>query len=186
MARRDNKNWRGAKGVGVTLDNDPKAHLLDANNRVRTASLFYEFQNHKFPPIYTLRPYPVGDLPSLRILYMQERDLTGYIFAEKYLYDYKHLEKLKATKIIGAYFSEWERELEILIRAEAVSNLIKQAAEGGPLGLQAAKFIASKGYEKEGKGRPTKKDIEAETKKQVKLKQDINDARDRIRLRRNQ
>ena len=182
MARPDDKKWKGAKGAAISLENDPKVQFLDQNATPRTTSLFYEHQREGLEPMYTLRPYPINGIPSLRQAYMAERDLTGYIFAEKYLYNYKHFIRLKSSKVIGAHIAEWEEELEILIRAESVSNLIKLAQEEGNLGMQAAKFIASKGYDKAGKGRPSKEDINKEAKRQVRLKEEVASARERIKL----
>ena len=173
--------WKGAEGLEKSLAQDPKGYMLDGKGKPRTTSLFYEWNTTDMKPLYTLRPYEFEGLPSIKQLYMAERDLTGYIFANKHLYDYEHFLKIKKGKILGEYFNKWEEELELLIRAEAVSNLVKMSETEGALGLQAAKFVSAKGWDKAGKGRPTKEDIAKEAKKEVRLKNEILAARQRVK-----
>jgi hypothetical protein len=178
----DKEEWKGFDAAKKSVAQDPKSRFLDSLGKTRTASLFVEKNVTSMEPMYTLRPFEYEGCPSLKKLYLEERDLTGYIFAEKHLYDYKHYLRLRANKALAPYFDEWEQELEILIRAESVQNLITMTNDKGNLGLQASKFIAAKGWESNGKGRPTKAQVEAETKKQAKIKDRVREARERIKL----
>lgn len=176
--------YKGQDGLEKSLAQDPKKHFLDSRGCLRTASLFYETNTTTdYKPIYTLRPYEFEGLPSLKQLYLAEMDTTEYLFATKYLYDYAHWQKIKNNKIIFSHMKDWEEELEIKIRAEAVKQLQTMSKDTGNLGLQAAKFIASKGWEKNGKGRPSKEDIAKEAKKSAGIQKEIADDFSRIRLR---
>lgn len=176
--------YKGQDGLDKSLAQDPKRHLLDGRGCVRTTSLFYETNTIKtLEPIYTLRPYDFEGLLSLKRLYLEEMDSTEYIFANKYMYDYKHWRKVKRNKHIQKYIKDWEEELEVKIRAEAVMQLQKMSKDSGNLGLQAAKFVAQKGWDKAGKGRPSKEEVTAEVRKSARIQQETTEDWNRIRPR---
>lgn len=174
------ENWKGNEGLKKSLAQDPKSKFLDTKGRPRTGSLFHETNTTSSEPMYTLKPYDFDDCLSLKVLYMECRDLTGYLFAEKHLYNYKHFQRLRANKQFAEHFNDWEEELEVLIRAEAVHKMIEFSGAEGNMGLQAAKFIAQKGWDVKGKGRPSKEQVTAEARKQARIKEDILADRKRI------
>lgn len=177
------QGFRGIESLKKSLAQDPKKQFLDQRGQVRTQSLFFETNTTDFEPMYTLRPYDLDGLPSLKRLYIECRDLTGYLFAEKYLYDYKHLQRLKNAKQFAHHLDEWEEELNILMEAEAIQNLVVTSKTPGPQGLQAAKFLAQKGWQSGTKGRPKKEDVQKEVKRQANKRKDLEEAKARIKKR---
>lgn len=177
---RDEDNWKGYDGMMKSLAQDPKKQFLDGRGVPRTSSLFYEHNKTQLPTMFTLRAYDFEGVPSLKRLYLEEADLVGYNFAAKHLYSWAHWEKLRNNKVLGAEIDAWERELTLKIQSEAIEKVLAQANEPGATGLAAAKFIATKGWDKPTKGRPKKADIQAEARKAVVLKDQIKEAKARI------
>jgi len=119
----------------------------DKMKRWRTLSLFRETAlQPRDNVLYTFE--------EARKLYIECGDPTGYKFATTYLGGWKHFNNLKGSAIIAAKIEEWEDELEIKLRADAVGNMIKLAE--GDKGYQANKFLVDGGWLKKGAGRPTK------------------------------
>ncbi len=164
---------------------DPKRHFLGAKMKMRTHNLFVEHCFDKdLKPLYTLKDFTYRGYPSLKKLYLEERDPTGYLFSHKYLYNYEHLLILKATKMIGHHIEAWERELEMLLEAENLQRLSEMAASTNPKyvaqSTSAAKFLASKGWRKDKKGRPSKSEVDGERKRQAEVLSIVQDDLDRI------
>lgn len=136
--------------------------MLDSGGKPLTQSLFLEIGYTK-DAIYTLKEddhYYEGKLyPSLKRLYVECEDPTEYQFATNYLLGWKHWLRLCDNKVIRKHIDEWREELEVKLRSKAVREMLKSANNGS---FQAAKFLADRGWDTRGAGRPSKAEIEKE------------------------
>lgn len=157
-----------------------KELLKDKLGRPLTQSLFLELGYSDYA-VYTLKDedyeYEGKVFPSLKRLFLECEDPTGYSTATKDLLGWKHWERLKANKIINKHILEWEEELEVKLRSKGVKEAI-QHAQGGT--FQAAKWLADRGWDKRAAGRPSKEELEREVKVQEKLSDEFSD--DIVRL----
>lgn len=139
-----------------------KDKLQDTMGRPLTQSLFLELQYSDYA-VYTLKEddyeYKGKKYPSLKRLYLLEEDPTEYAFATKYLLGWQHWKRLCENKAIAKHIDEWREELELKLRCQAIRDMQNLcASESG--NYSAAKFLADRGWEKRGAGRPSKADKE--------------------------
>lgn len=138
-----------------------KKLLKDTQGRPLTQSLFLELGYNVKYALFTLgdddRKYKGKPYISLKKLFLYAEDVTEYVFATKYLINWDHWQRLNANKALQPYFEKWRYELELQIRASAIQSIISESS--GDKGFQAAKWLASKGWDKRGPGRPTKEQI---------------------------
>lgn len=150
-----------------------KSVFFDSGGRYLTQSLFLEI-SYSDSAIYTLKEFDheyKGNLfPSLRRLYVEFGDPTEYEFANKYLAGWNHWKRICENKVLRRYIDEWREELELKIRAAGVRQIVSQA-EGGT--FQAAKWLADRGWDTRGAGRPSKAEVERETKIKAKLDEEF-------------
>lgn len=156
--------------------------LVDDRGRYKTLSLFLEIAYDK-DAIYTLKGYDHTHdgktYISLKRLYLEMADPTEYEFASKYLADWDHWQKICNNKRLALEVEKWRYELELKLRAEGVQRILKSARSKG--NWLAAKFLAEKGWELRSAGRPTKDEIERETKIQAAIQSEFEE--DIVRLR---
>jgi len=95
-------------------------------------------------------------------------DLLEYEFSYEYLLGWNHWQRICNNKLFTEKIAEWRRELELKIRSQAVRDIIDMTAE--ERSFQAAKWLADKGWDKKGAGRPTKEAVDAERRMQAELK----------------
>jgi len=105
--------------------------------------------------------YEGKTFPSLKRLFLQMEDLIEYDFASTYLLSWNHWQRICNNKIFTKKVGEWRVELELKIRSQAVSDIINMTAE--EKSFQAAKWLADKGWDKRGAGRPSKEQVERES-----------------------
>lgn len=138
-----------------------KSKLKDTQGRPLTQSLFLELGYNTKYAIFTLgdedRTYKGKDYISLKKRFLEMEDVTEYVFANMYLLNWDHWQRLNANKLLTAHFEKWRYELELSIRASAIQAIISESS--GEKGFQAAKWLASKGWDKRGPGRPSKEQI---------------------------
>ena len=139
-----------------------KDKLQDTMGRPLTQSLFLELQYSEYA-VYTLKEddyeYKGKTYPSLKKLYLKEEDPTEYAFATKYLLGWQHWKRLCENKAIAKHIEDWREELELKLRCQAIRDMQNLcASESG--NYSAAKFLADRGWEKRGAGRPSKADKE--------------------------
>ncbi len=157
-------------GAKMSIEVD-KAKMLDSKGAPLTQGLFLEtaYSNTE-NVVYTLKPrdhvYKGKKLYSIRRLFLEVADPTEYEFAYKYFLDWEHWQRIKANQTIYKHLKGMEYELEVKLRSEGVKNAIDHARNGT---FQAAKWLADRGWEKRGAGRPTKEAVEHEKKVQQKL-----------------
>lgn len=134
-----------------------KSRFKDSMLRYRTQSLFLEYQYDEGPAVYSLtgedKEYNGTVYPSLRRLYLEMADPTEYEFANKYLFDWDHWQKIVNNAILYAYIEEWREELEVKIRSQAIRKML--AMDGN---FNAIKWAADGHWNTRGRGRPKKED----------------------------
>lgn len=142
-----------------------KSKLVDGMGRPLTQSLFLEIGYRDEFAVYSLKDqdhhYKGLVYPSLKRLFLVHEDPTEYDFATTYLLGWQHWKRLNDNKQLRKHFDEWREELELKLRSQAVKDIIDQCStEGGS--FQAAKWLADRGWEKRGAGRPSKQEQERE------------------------
>lgn len=140
-----------------------KSEMVDSTGRPLTQSMFLEL-GYNDAAIYTLKEddceYNGEIYPSIKKLYIACADPTEYEFATTYFLNWKHWQRICDNKAIRKYIDEWREELEVKLRSMGVKQVVASASLPG--GLQAAKWLADRGWSTRGAGRPTKADIERE------------------------
>lgn len=139
--------------------------------RPLTQSLFLEI-GYNESAVYTLKEidhiHNGKTYPSLKRLYLECNDPTEYNFAIKYLLGWKHWLRLCENKGLKGHIQEWRDELEVKIRAEAIKQTISSAQAGS---WQASKWLADRGWDTRGAGRPSA----AEKEKAAKINELVQD-----------
>lgn len=138
-----------------------KSKLKDTQGRPLTQSLFLELGYNLKYAIFTLndedREFKGKTYVSLKKRYIEMEDITEYAFANKWLLNWDHWQRLNSNKLLVPYFDKWRYELELLIRSSAIQSIIAESC--GEKGFQAAKWLAGKGWSTRGPGRPSKEEI---------------------------
>lgn len=134
--------------------------MLDSIGKPITQSLFLEI-GYTSNSVYTLKEvdheYEGRIYPSLKKLYLELEDTTEYEFANKYLLGWKHWQRIAENKALKPFVTEWREELELKLRSRAVKQMMELASGGS---YQASKWLADRGWDTRGAGRPTKADKE--------------------------
>jgi hypothetical protein len=148
-----------------------KNKLRDGRGRPLTQSLFLEFGYNTEYAVFTLQEedyeYKGKTYISLKALYLAHEDPIEYDFATTYLLNWNQWKRLINNKLFATHHAEWRDELELKLRAQSFRD-IKELSMGEK-GFQAAKFIADKGWDKRGAGRPSNEDKEREMNMQTKI-----------------
>lgn len=158
-----------------------KDKMIDTMGRPITQSLFLEI-GYTDAAVYTLKDndfeYNGKLLPSIKRLYLEIADPTEYEFATACFIGWGHWQRICENKAIRRHIEEWRVELEVKLRSRGVKAAIF-AANGG--NYQAAKWLADRGWDTRGPGRPSKSDVERETKIQAAMSDEFS--ADIIRMR---
>ena len=135
---------------------------MDSKGRYLTQSLFLEI-GYNPEAIYTLKDLDHSlngkEYLSPKRIYLEMEDVTEYEFANTLFAGWRHWQKICENKALRAHVEEWRAELEYKLRSKAVRSLIGQAAGGS---FQASKWLADRGWETRGAGRPTKAEVTKE------------------------
>ncbi|MGL4584098.1 MAG: hypothetical protein ACRCVU_14095 [Flavobacterium sp.] len=139
---------------------------LKSNGMPLTQGLFLEIEYNKERAVYTLKDedHELDGViyPSLKRLYLELEDPSEYTFSNTYLLGWEHWQRICANKRLAKDVEQWRYELELKLRARAIQQI--KALATTPKGFQAAKWLADKGWDVKPTGRPSKSDIERETK----------------------
>jgi len=153
-----------------------KTRLKDSRGRPLTQSLFLEVGYNTDFAVYTQKDedyeYKGKLYPSLKRLYLEHEDPTEYDFACTYLLGWSQWQRICANKIFAKMVDSWRIELELKLRSQAVRDII--GISTSDKGFQAAKWLADKGWDKRSAGRPSKSDIERETKIQADIAEEYS------------
>ena len=162
--------------------------LKDSQGRYRTTSLFWEFRQPGFEPLYSIKGYdlekPEGTYPSLKKMYLAFDHVPGfeYEFAMTVFGSWDHWAKLCNISQLRGDIQEWRDELDIKLKCESMKAMMLAAKDNDAKGVNAAKYLAEKGYESK-RGRPSKAEVERETKIQAGVNKELKDDMERIGLR---
>ena len=161
----------------------PKEAMRDDMQRYRTLSLFYEYKNDRYPYLYTLNVEDKYGVPSLYKIYMSYIHVPGeeYEFANDHLLGWKHWQRICANAYLLEHITEWRAEMDIKLRSMAIKNIIASSLSDTPTALQAAKWLAEKGYDLK-RGRPSKAEKEGWLKQEAKLKDVVEEDMERVGL----
>ena len=159
--------------------------LLKTNNGMPlTQGLFLEMGYGEYS-VFTLKDedylYKDKLYPSLKRIYLEEEDPNEYIFATKHLLGWEHWQRMCANKELAKHIDKWRYELELKLRSAAIQQIKMFATT--EKGFQAAKWLADRGWDNRGAGRPSKADIERETKIKADIDSDWSDDLARIHKR---
>ena len=171
--------------------------LKDTLGRLRTQSLFWEwaFLNDKraeanvLEPIFTNKDYDLEKdgivYPSLKLIYMSYDHIPGfeYEFALDMFNSWDHWERLASDSNVNikSMIKSWREELEIKLKASAIKALITASKMDDAKGFNAAKYLADKGYAPT-RGRPSKEEVERETRIQAGVSKDLEADMERLGL----
>ena len=110
--------------------------------------------------------------PSLKKLYLSFEDPLEYDFANEYLYGWKHWQRLVANQWCMKHIQEWRDELEVKIRSQAVKDIMDLSLNNDS--FQAAKWLADRGWDKRGAGRPSKAEVQKEKNMQGRIAEEFS------------
>jgi hypothetical protein len=163
------------------METPSKDKMVDSMGRPITQSMFLEI-GYTEAALYTLKDndfeYNGKVLPSIKRLYLEIADPTEYEFAQTCLLGWNHWQRLCENKAVRKHIDEWRTELEVKLRSRGVKAAIS-AANGG--NFQASKWLADRGWDTRGPGRPSKAEVERETKVQAAMSEEFG--ADIIRMR---
>lgn len=153
-----------------------------------TQALFYELSYaNKENVMYTLKEHDIDveingevrHLPSIKRLFVECGDPTEYQFAITYLGGWAHWKRLcEKTKALHPYIEEWREELEIKMRSEGIRAMAEFATQ--EKGMQAAKWLAEKGWSDKKRGAPSKEEKQRELHIATKIHKEVDDDLTRI------
>jgi hypothetical protein len=110
--------------------------------------------------------------PSLKKLYTSFEDPLEYDFANEYLSGWKHWCRILDNKWCMKHIQEWRDELEIKIRSQAVKDIMDLSLNNDS--FQAAKWLADRGWEKRGAGRPSKAEKQKESSMNTRIAEEFS------------
>lgn len=137
----------------------------DSRNRLYTKALFVELaEDNKDRSIYTIsrtdRDREGIHYDSLYRLFMELSDPTEYVFANKYFENWNHWQMIANVSWFKDEVSDWRKELEVKLRAEALLAVIEKSKSHDRDALTAAKYILDGNWKHQNtKGRPSKDQI---------------------------
>lgn len=151
-----------------------KSKLKASNGVPLTQGLFLEIGYTEFS-VFTTKDsdyeYNGKVYPSLKRLYLEMEDVGEYEFATTYLLGWSHWQRMCSNKQIYKYIEEWREELELKLRSRAIKAVYDKI--GTEQGINAAKWIAEKGWDKKSVGRPSKQEEAREKRLQEDLDVDF-------------
>jgi len=124
-----------------------------------TKSLFFETNvGDRDCVIYTLKNEDYKGYKSLKRLYFETRDITGYTLANKYLGGWDHFLKLREIDWFNSYWDKWEKEFEVMLRAESLVRLLDESKNKDSKNyVDLNKFMLQKGWVPPEDRKPVKK-----------------------------
>ncbi len=169
-------------------------HLTDIGTYY-TAQLFYErytrmpVEKKVGSPKFTLHRNIDGFI-NFGARYVALEDPTGYKVTQELLNgEYAHWVTLMEQKWFRDAKAVWDKELDAKLMARGLDSIM-QIARGDdeevkpPVRLQAAKFLATRGYvlpeQKSNRGRPTKEEVEGELKREAGIQATLSEDLARI------
>lgn len=150
----------------MTVD---KSKFKDVKGRYIVQGLFLEDRYDPEMSVFTFdgedKIYKGQTFISLKKRYLDWSDPTEYQFAQDWLYDWGHWQRLCKNKVISHHIEQWREELSLKLRSEGINTLVNLAVDSNS--YQAAKYLAECGWDKSERGRPSKEEIEGAIAKKV-------------------
>jgi hypothetical protein len=146
-----------------------RSQMKASTGRFKTLSLFWETRREGNVPLFTLKSYDHTvdgvTYPSLKKLYFEFDHVPGYEyeFATTVLGGWDQWMYLTQDSTIKDTFRGWREEYEIMLKANAIKQLIMSSKVDDAKGNVAARYLADKAYEVK-RGRPSKAEVEREKK----------------------
>lgn len=154
-----------------------RSKFKDEKGRYIVQGLFLEDKYNTNLAVYTFdgedKTYKGRVYPSLKRLFIELGDPKEYTFANTYLYDWDHWQRLCNNSIISRHIEKWRYELELSLISEGVATMIDLAIN--EKSYQAAKFLADRGWDKSGRGRPSNAEVEGEIKRQAQINSEFDE-----------
>lgn len=149
-------------------------------------ALFYETTGaDKSTVLYTLKDRDHQGFPSLHRLYLETNDPTEHTFAVTYLDGWAHWERLCECDWFTPYLDQMRKELDLRIKAQALSRILSIANSGAKEALTANRFLLEtdlRTASQERRGRPKKNTKRVEAQKLSELKELISEDAKRLEL----
>jgi hypothetical protein len=115
--------------------------------------------------VYTLKDEDT-EYPSLYKLYLAMEDPTEIVFAKTYLDGWEHWQMLCETIWFKPYVKRWRIELDLLLRAKALANILSISRDpDSKYFYESNKFLLSNNWKPDTSnkvGRPSKEAIKQE------------------------
>jgi hypothetical protein len=121
----------------------------DAQGRWKTKALFKDYSKEGMFWLHRCNQ----ETPCLHCAYVKQMDPTGYLFAEEHLGGWDHFQKLSKILWFKAELDQWSMAVETKMKAEGIQAMRVQAKKGSS---PSAKWLAEKGWDQRGAGRPSK------------------------------
>lgn len=155
----------------------------ETNTRYLKALFFEQTLADKATVVYTLKDVDHEGYPSLYRLYMETNDPTEWKFATTYLDGWEHWEMLCGCNWFKPFVERWRRELELRMKSEALSRIMREAKTSSKESFQANKYLLEKGWEPKEtsrRGRPSKAEVQEEAHRIASVNSRLNDDFERI------
>lgn len=115
-----------------------KPVLFDSQGKTLTTGLFKET---KFPNVKNPAPFSLKDWHDI---YVGCNDPTEYQQAMLLLGSWSHWLRLRENQTLAAIFDEWQMEVEVRMRSEAVVSMVSHSKRDG--GTAASRWLAEAGF----------------------------------------
>jgi hypothetical protein len=124
-----------------------RSMLLSDSGRSKTLELFIEYKWNPDNAIYTSKDehyeFKGKTFYSLKKLYLDCCDPTEYVFANTFLLNYGHWDRVSQSIILRDKVEQWRKELALKLQAEGLRNCIQAVREGN---LTMSKWLANQGW----------------------------------------
>ena len=153
-----------------------------------TSALFYETCLHHTHKMRTIDPVfsLYDDRPGMincQKTFVELRDPSGYKWAVAYLGDFRHWERLYELVWFREAVDIWRTNLRMKLQSEALEKIQEIASGDSSQALAAAKYIAEEGWiSTNGRGRPSKAEVDKNLKTLTREAQVVHDDAERIGL----
>ena len=167
----------------MAIDFRVTSPFRDKQNRWHTQALFFECYKkiEGFKPRFTLRDTEYKGLPSMKESYLAFEDPTGYRVATELLGGWEHWKKLCSLAWFKVHLTQWEEELEVKMKCAGIRKMVEFSEGDKSIAKDATKFIINREWETK-RGRPSKAEVERQTRIDSSVNEDINNDFKLLRL----
>ena len=166
----------------------PHSKFRNINGQRMTSSLFFEQSYHDpSKAIYTLKDIDWKGYRSLYRLYLEEEDLTEYLFANKYFENWSHWLDICNSPWFRDYIERWRTELNLKMEAQALRRIQEESKDkDSKNNFSANKTVLDKLWKENNptkataRGRPTKDEVRGELNRRANEEQKLQEDFDRI------